>query len=280
VLTAVLAGTWISYVRAGEAKKGRVRIEAAEFKSHVLLEVPKSYKAEKKWPLLVSLHGAGGSAENFIRVWADAAPKAGYILLVPHGDASVPEWKDTQRTWSGISPKYILWAIEEVQNRYEIDADRIYLHGFSAGGHMTFYTGLLNHDLFAAIVPVSGCIQQRMHKPGEIEKAIHLPVRAVVGTKDMNHTPVVQSVDFLKKQGFKTVLLEEYPGLGHQYPMKENPKILKWFEGLYQERLKAKGLAKHVEAGEKALDAPEEGHFPGNQGPHCREGRGASEAGQ
>jgi tetratricopeptide (TPR) repeat protein len=65
-------------------------------------------------------------------------------------------------------------------------------------------------------------------------------------------------VEFLKGKDFKTVVLKEYPGLGHQYPREENAAIFEWFAELYAEKLKAKGFVKWLEEGEKAL---KEGRF-------------------
>jgi predicted esterase len=237
---------------ADEAKTGRVEIKAPEYKSFVLLEVPKDYTPKKAWPLLVALHGAGGNARNFIRLWANVAPKKGYIVAVPHGDQSVQGWKESQRTWGGNTPKYVKWMLEEVQKRYRINRERIYLSGFSAGGHVTFWVGLLYSDVFAALVPCSGCLSGRT-PPEQLEKAKHMPVRALVGKKDPNYRGVVQSCEKLRSVGFKTVVLREFPNLAHQYPVDENPKVLAWFDKLYEEKLKAKGLTRWLEAGRKAL---------------------------
>ncbi len=240
-----------------DAKTGRVEAKAEEYGSYYLLDVPEKYSADRSWPLLVALHGAGDNAKNFIGLWSQLAMKEGYLLAVPCGDSKAPDWSDNQRTWSGSSPKFILWVIDQVKKAYRINEERIYLAGFSAGGHMTFYAGLLNPGVFAALVPCSGCVMEEI-TDSALEKASNLPVRALVGEKDPNFEPVKQSVERLKKAGFKTVILRTFPELAHQYPHDENPKVLQWFDELYAEKLKAKGLTDLLA---KAKKAYEEGKY-------------------
>ncbi len=242
-----------SALRAEEPKTGRQEVKAEEFGSYYLLDVPEKYSQDRTWPLLVALHGAGDNAKNFISLWAQLAPKEGFLLAVPCGEAKAPGWSDDQRTWSGDSPKFIMWMVEKIRKEYRINEDRIYLNGFSAGGHMTFYAGLLNPGIFSAIVPCSGCVMQQT-TDSDLEKAKNLPVRVLIGEKDPNYQPVLQSVERLKKAGFKTVVLRTFPELAHQYPQDENPKILKWFDELYGEKIKAKGLTETLEKAKKAFE--------------------------
>ena len=52
--------------------------------------------------------------------------------------------------------RYVLDIIRIVREKYNVDPDRIYLMGHSMGGWGTWWIGLRNPDLFAAICPMAG----------------------------------------------------------------------------------------------------------------------------
>ena len=43
-------------------------------------QLPDGYTADRQWPVMVILHGAGDTAENFIQFWAAGGSKAKFIL--------------------------------------------------------------------------------------------------------------------------------------------------------------------------------------------------------
>ncbi len=62
------------------------------------------------------------------------------------------------RNWStsSVSAKDALMVLDEVIQKYNIDTDRIYLTGVSAGGSGTFAIGSAFAERFAALVPLCG----------------------------------------------------------------------------------------------------------------------------
>jgi predicted esterase len=117
------------------------------------LHIPRSYTAERQWPLIVFLHGyvPGISVVDPWVLSPDAcrvAEENGCILLIPYGRRNTD--------FQGVGEVDIYRAITETQQRLEIDPARIYLSGVSMGGMGAWNMALRNPGFFAAITPISG----------------------------------------------------------------------------------------------------------------------------
>lgn len=115
---------------------------------------PHGYHADRAWPLVVDLHGYNPRNPPYVNWWgADrihdtTADRHGVILLAPHGRGNAG--------YRGIGEDDVLRAIDEARRVYHVDAERIYLTGYSMGGAGTWQIGSRHTDLFAAIAPVFG----------------------------------------------------------------------------------------------------------------------------
>ena len=108
-------------------------------------------------------------------------------------------------------------AIKRVSEKYNVDADRIVLTGFSQGGHMAFFIGLNNTKKFRGIVPVAGS-----YSPGFaslIETASRAKTRyyLMVGGDDRALESNRQAEKDLSAAGIG-VTLTVFPNLGHRFP--------------------------------------------------------------
>lgn len=117
--------------------------------------VPRDYSADKAWPMIVFLHGAGERGDdgliqsevglgNAIRRHESWFPA---IVVMPQCP--------TGKFWDSALPA-IEGAIKQTETEYKIDADRVYLTGLSMGGYMTWIWGALKTDTFAALMPICG----------------------------------------------------------------------------------------------------------------------------
>lgn len=114
------------------------------------LGVPGDYKADKPFPLLVTLHGHGWYAP-FQGHPARVDP--GVLTLAPHGRGS----QDYMLT----AEDDVLAAIDDVLRDYWVDLDRIVVEGHSMGGTGSWQLGVHHPDRFAAIAPVCGNADRR-----------------------------------------------------------------------------------------------------------------------
>ncbi len=141
--------------------------------------VPSRYDGKTKLPLMVALHGAGGT-HNTLMDWGNGilknlAEKHGYIVVTPlgfplgasygqHFNIGIP---DSARAGSGMSAaerkqadewseKDVIQVTEIVAKEYDVDRSRIYLMGHSRGALATWYLGDKYRTMWAGLAPVAG----------------------------------------------------------------------------------------------------------------------------
>ena len=164
------------------------------------LFVSSKVSANKKNPLIVTLHGLGGTHTTMMRGNAiDLAEAGGYILLAPMGY--------NPRGWYGIpagppraggagrgantndppnlrelSEKDTMNVLALVRKEFNVDDQRIYLMGHSMGGAGTYYLAVKYPDIWAAIgvlAPAAFGLQ-----PSSLSAVPKLPVMVIHGDMD------------------------------------------------------------------------------------------------
>jgi predicted peptidase len=124
-------------------------------KLNYLLFLPQSYghEPDKKWPLLVFLHGSREVGRDVNRVkrailpqMVEENPEFPFIVVSPQAPSQVNGWYP--------SLKAIEAMLDEVQATHAVDPDRVYLTGLSMGGYGAWALAMDNPDRFAAIAPV------------------------------------------------------------------------------------------------------------------------------
>ena len=103
-------------------------------------------------PLLVLLHGAGGSGAGVLRRLGAAADDAGVAVLAP--DSRDSSW-DAIRGGFGGDVTFVNRALERVFETVPVDPARIAVGGFSDGATYALSLGLINGDLFRRVVAFS-----------------------------------------------------------------------------------------------------------------------------
>jgi predicted peptidase len=183
-----------------------------------LLFLPEGYNQEKdkRWPLMLFLHGAGERGTNLAKVAVHGPPKIvktkkdfPFILVSPQCPNGT-SWSD----------EALLALLDEIQEKYRVDENRVYLTGLSMGGYGTWSLGLKYPDRFAAIAPICGggtILNILLPEQGKQAALKRLPVWAFHGGKDPV-VPLTQSeemINALKKNGNQEVKLTIYPEAGH-----------------------------------------------------------------
>lgn len=191
-----------------------------------LLFLPQEYgrEADRRWPLILFLHGIGERGSDLETVKRHGLPK----LLEERPDFPFV-------VVSPQCPAEGLWDVEaldalldELLGSLAVDPDRVYLTGLSMGGYGTFALGLASWQRFAAIAPVCGGGMPLLVRPE------HRSISAWVfhGAKD----PVVppseseRMVAALRGVGAE-VEFTLYPDAGHDAWTEtySNPELYRWF---------------------------------------------------
>ena len=114
--------------------------------------VPASYRPERPTPLVVCLHGAGGTGAGSIVALRDEAERAGLLLVGP--DSRGRTW-DVLLGGYGPDVAFIDRALTLAFARFAVDMAHIALEGFSDGASYALSLGLGNGDLFTHILAFS-----------------------------------------------------------------------------------------------------------------------------
>jgi poly(3-hydroxybutyrate) depolymerase len=168
VAAAVKAGKDPFAGRTGDIRR-HYRLDAANEILPYRTYVPTSYTGAKAFPLIVALHGLGGTEDAFFDSYEKKLPPLaeshGYIVASPLGyrvDGSygwglgaAPADPNTKRT-QDFSEQDVMQVLARVRQLYRIDDSRIYLLGHSMGAIGTWKIAPKYPDIWAAIAPFSG----------------------------------------------------------------------------------------------------------------------------
>jgi predicted peptidase len=200
------------------------------------LFMPAGYDPQKKYPLIVWLHGAGGAGQDNLRqisgdqipgtrTWTkpDSQTKYPAFVLAPQ---SPGRWADGSR--DGLSPPLLLVVgiLDLLESQFSIDPQRIYVAGQSDGGYGVWDLITKRPELFAAAIPVCGG-----GDPARSARVAKMAIWVFHGDADET-IPVTasrQMVAAVKKAGGHP-RYTEYKGMGHDVWTRAfaEPELVGW----------------------------------------------------
>lgn len=216
-------GCLVEQARAQQRAEHLEKEITVTVKLDYLLYLPDGYeKSDKKWPLILFLHGSGESGSDLSRVKTHGPPKIvekksvfPFIVVSP------------QSPRRGGWDRYALKAlVDEVLANDRVDRDRVYLTGLSMGGYGTWALAASYPQYFAAIAPICGG-----GNPEDANQLKDLPIWVFHGAKD-EAVPLRRSEEMvaaLKRVG-ADVKFTVYPEAGHDsWTETYNPELYQWF---------------------------------------------------
>lgn len=181
----------------------------AETRRYVV-SVPEDYTADKPWPMILFLHGAGERGADGLKQLAVGLGTAvmvnraawPFVILFPQCPIG-EHWIAQEET--------LLAMMRQTADEYAIDPARVYLTGLSMGGFGTWAFGAKHADLFAAFAPICGG-----GDPATAGAFAGKPIWAFHGDGDTVVPPErsMTMVDAVKAAG-ADVTLTMLPGVGH-----------------------------------------------------------------
>ncbi|MGB9789502.1 MAG: prolyl oligopeptidase family serine peptidase [Thermotoga caldifontis] len=160
------------------------------------LFVPKDVDPEKKYPLVVFLHGGGErGTDNYVQlasnrgavVWAEPRHQLVHPCFV-----LAPQCPPNS-FWSLDTIRAVVNLIKKLMEEYNIDEKRVYVTGLSMGGAGTWTAIMEFPELFAAAIPICG-----MGDVNKVERIKDMPIW-VFHAEDDPVVPVVNSRILVKK---------------------------------------------------------------------------------
>jgi serine protease Do len=135
-------------------KTGLIELKVAEFSNEVLGYVPEGYHESVAHGILVWLHPAGGyDRDELLARWKPLCDRSNLILIAPKAG-------DPQK-WVPGEAALAQQLIEQVQGTYYVDARRIAVAGYEAGGTMAWTTALRNRETVRAAVVIAAATPGR-----------------------------------------------------------------------------------------------------------------------
>jgi phospholipase/carboxylesterase len=167
--------------------------------------------AEARAPVMLFLHGYGGSGRRELRAVLAAADRFGAVVAAP--DSRGPTWDVIDGGAFGPDVEFVDRALDAVADRCDVDFDRLAIGGISDGATYALSLGLTNGDVFGSIVAFS----PGGARPGPLVGTPRLfishgtqdPILPIDGTSR-------QLVPLLRETGYE-VTYREFEG-GHTVP--------------------------------------------------------------
>ncbi len=129
--------------------------------------IPSQYKASRKWPAILFLHGSGERGDD-----GDKQTRVGLGPALRDGKAAAaaivifPQCPDGQR-WAGAARKIAIAALDQTEREFSIDRRRVSLTGMSMGGAGAWVLAAEYPRRWSALAPVCGYV----HKPPNLADA-------------------------------------------------------------------------------------------------------------
>ncbi len=162
-----------------------------------LVHVPAHTAARALLPVVLMLHGGGGSGKGAMHEtgWAQKADQEGFLAVFPNALARNPARRSSfafnPQLWNDASDRFypdqkavddvgfINALLDDLAARFPVDARRVFVTGFSNGASMSFLLGAKLPQRIAAIAPVAGALWL---EPGALKPPV--PMLYLTGTED------------------------------------------------------------------------------------------------
>ena len=153
-----------------------ITIRVGELDRHYTVHVPPGYNGKTSVPVVIMLHGGGGTGKAAATEtgWGAKADKAGFLAVFP--DAMPPDptkpsrFRGNPQLWNDGSDRFypgqkapddigfVNAMLDEMIARFAVDQRQIFVTGFSNGASMSFRIGAELSNRIAAIAPVAGAL--------------------------------------------------------------------------------------------------------------------------
>ena len=190
------------------------------------LFIPPKYKRSGKYPLILWLHGAGGSGtDNLRQIRADQVPGT-HLWTTPENITHHPAFVLVPQSARGWTERdLVLDIVDELKEEFSIDPNRIYVIGQSMGGQaawelVTYHPGIFAAGIFVCAAGTS---------PNRATSVATLPVWVFHGSNDPQLERTRQMIEAIRNAGGNP-RYTEYSGMGHEIwdRVFSEPELPKW----------------------------------------------------
>lgn len=184
---------------------------------HYSLFVPMHYERRYAYPLLVWLHGDGGS-EQELRQLMPYVSVRNYIAAAARGTAPAGSdrrghtWENTPQSISEATDR-VRECIDAAQRRFNVHAKRVFIAGYGCGGTMALRLALQQPEWFAGAISIGGPLPTGGCPFSRVNDARRLPLMVAACRESTTYpeSRVASDLRLLHAGGF-SLALRQYPG--------------------------------------------------------------------
>lgn len=248
ILSTTVLMSWPARVRQDDEpfQNRSIMIGSTEYRYRVF--VPKGWSKDRKWPVMLFLHGAGERGDD-----NTAQTKVGIGPAILRQQESLPfvvvlPQCPKNRWWTEPEMQSLaLKALEQTAKEFKGDGKRTYLTGLSMGGYGSWVMATNTRKKFAALAVICGGVRPppRLKLPEDAKPAENAPDPYGTVAEKVGKTPVWvfhggadpvvpvtesrKMVEELKAKGGR-VRYNEYEGVGHNSWDKAyaEPELFPW----------------------------------------------------
>jgi pimeloyl-ACP methyl ester carboxylesterase len=187
----------------GRGKSGQfwLTLLTGRTRTVVRLMAPEAVKAGKPLPVVLALHGAGGSENMFFDTYGhgkivELCRRRGWLLVAPRN--------------GGFGAAPLSEVLEEVAKLYPIDNQRVYVVGHSMGAAQALMNARQTPERFQAVAALGGG-----RAVGVTEPMKKLAFFVGIGTKDFAYRGAKALGDALAQAQVRQFSYREYPEVEH-----------------------------------------------------------------
>lgn len=139
-----------------EYDRKEVELRYCDYKSTYQFQGPSKYSTDKKYPLIFTLHGGGGSTKDnmgfcekiskqYMEPWRKYIDDKEIFVASPASD----------QNWGATGSALVIDIVEDICKSYPIDPDKVYVWGQSMGGNASWRFGMHFTDHFGGVAPIT-----------------------------------------------------------------------------------------------------------------------------
>ena len=183
-------------------------------KSEYIVQVPKNYSKDKKYPLLIVLYGGFGSHIQQMQDWHSPKLESEYITVYMQGDLCMGSFL---RSYPRDNVDQFVTAYNQIANKYPVDTTQVLIGAQSAGAYHSFML------MLDELIPVKGMILAFPGTPqldfAKVKKAAERGVRVSIlaGENDPRVIRTKELAVDLDKQGLQNRFII-FSEKGHEFP--------------------------------------------------------------
>lgn len=166
-------------------------IQSGGLERNFLVHVPPISGKTQPMPLLIALHGGGGTGQGMVTLTQGGlnslADKEGFIVVYPDGIEN--QWNDGREgDFTMVNREeiddvgFISALIDHLSQKHKIDNQRIYATGISNGAMMSYRLACELSNKIAAVAPVCGAMP--LDSVSRCSPARPISVLVISGTED------------------------------------------------------------------------------------------------